>query len=422
MKKFETQDKRWFLNKRFIFYFWLVIISAIFGIVPLALVSIFGNLAAWELGAIVFLYSWALIFIIDVIVIFIYELRLSVKKDKDNEVNFKLQKILSLIYLVISISYISIITYISLLTSNLSNGAKQNIYIQNSLIINIAILTIIAVLNLVHYILAKNEKKASRKLAVITTMSIILASIFYIFIYMPIALREHRQAKRQDIFEIAMVNKDLTTCLTVNSDIVCKRELGIKHNDLQFCLQIPDSTSGDFRETDRYDCLYTIAINTQNEAVCDIISKNVKDKWNLATSSCIKGVLAIKQKELAKGLTDEQITQRAIAENNLDLCLGISAINNNGDCQLEVAKINNVNYCAKVDLADAWQQRSDCYKFYGYKIPPIYLYDSEDTDKDKLFDYIEKYVWQTDPENSDTDGDGYLDGEEIINGYDPLKK
>ena len=44
-----------------------------------------------------------------------------------------------------------------------------------------------------------------------------------------------------------------------------------------------------------------------------------------------------------------------------------------------------------------------------------------DTDKDFLTDEQEKKLG-TDPKNPDTDGDGHLDGIEVLNGYDPLKK
>lgn len=46
----------------------------------------------------------------------------------------------------------------------------------------------------------------------------------------------------------------------------------------------------------------------------------------------------------------------------------------------------------------------------------------EDADNDGLLDYEEQYIYGTDPQNSDTDGDGFLDGDEVTNGYDPLKK
>lgn len=42
-----------------------------------------------------------------------------------------------------------------------------------------------------------------------------------------------------------------------------------------------------------------------------------------------------------------------------------------------------------------------------------------DSDNDGLFDYQELNLYMTDPLNPDTDGDGYLDGEEVKNGYNP---
>ena len=42
-----------------------------------------------------------------------------------------------------------------------------------------------------------------------------------------------------------------------------------------------------------------------------------------------------------------------------------------------------------------------------------------DSDGDKLSDYDEVKTYGTDPLNPDTDADGYLDGEEVLNGYNP---
>ncbi len=44
-----------------------------------------------------------------------------------------------------------------------------------------------------------------------------------------------------------------------------------------------------------------------------------------------------------------------------------------------------------------------------------------DTDNDGLSNYEEIYIYHTDPNNPDTDGDGYTDGDEVKNGYDPNK-
>lgn len=44
-----------------------------------------------------------------------------------------------------------------------------------------------------------------------------------------------------------------------------------------------------------------------------------------------------------------------------------------------------------------------------------------DSDNDGLNDYQEKEIYYTAINNPDTDGDGYKDGEEVLNGYSPLK-
>lgn len=53
------------------------------------------------------------------------------------------------------------------------------------------------------------------------------------------------------------------------------------------------------------------------------------------------------------------------------------------------------------------------------KTNTISLKSDTDWDNDGLNNKEESF-WGTDPSNSDTDGDGYLDGEEVASGHDPL--
>src|SRR3989344_7048947 len=54
-----------------------------------------------------------------------------------------------------------------------------------------------------------------------------------------------------------------------------------------------------------------------------------------------------------------------------------------------------------------------------YESPePLPLDISEDADQDGLSDQDESY-WNTDFQNPDSDGDGFLDGEEVASGFDP---
>ena len=59
-----------------------------------------------------------------------------------------------------------------------------------------------------------------------------------------------------------------------------------------------------------------------------------------------------------------------------------------------------------------WQ--SKLFDIYSSKIQP-----DNDIDQDGLSDALERY-YGTDPNNPDTDGDGFLDGIEVTNGYNPL--
>ncbi|MBI5728575.1 MAG: hypothetical protein HY984_02375, partial [Candidatus Magasanikbacteria bacterium] len=51
---------------------------------------------------------------------------------------------------------------------------------------------------------------------------------------------------------------------------------------------------------------------------------------------------------------------------------------------------------------------------------PQFLASTQDTDQDKLTD-LEEDVYGTDPKRPDTDGDGHLDGNEVLNMFDPTK-
>jgi len=54
----------------------------------------------------------------------------------------------------------------------------------------------------------------------------------------------------------------------------------------------------------------------------------------------------------------------------------------------------------------------------GQEAEKEFIYDL-DTDRDGLTDKQEETTWKTDPNNPDTDGDGFLDGEEAKKGYNP---
>ena len=237
------------------------------------------------------------------------------------------------------------------------------------------------------------------------------------------SLEQRKERDRQElIFNKALVDRDLDLCLSLDLfKSICKSQFAIRYNDKEMCLELPDDPDGDVRYSARYNCLYKIAEKTLDTEVCNLADKNTKDKWGMGKENCLKGILIKEQKKLTVGLTDEDISKRAVTENNFNICLSIDSVENQVGCQLGVAKINHMGYCERIGKFNASRQIFDCYKFYGYELVESYLFDSKDTDKDGLYDYIELQVWKTDPKNIDTDGDGYNDGSEIESGYDPLR-
>ncbi len=53
---------------------------------------------------------------------------------------------------------------------------------------------------------------------------------------------------------------------------------------------------------------------------------------------------------------------------------------------------------------------------------PVFALEKDDLDGDGISDSMEWTVYYTDPMNPDTDGDGYIDGIETQNGYSPIVK
>lgn len=71
------------------------------------------------------------------------------------------------------------------------------------------------------------------------------------------------------------------------------------------------------------------------------------------------------------------------------------------------------NGCYNLNIIQGIDARDTMFLLAGNILP-------NDTDKDGLTNKEENNIYNTDPNNPDTDGDGFLDGNEISNGTDPL--
>ncbi|MBI1908342.1 hypothetical protein HYS28_02910 [Candidatus Uhrbacteria bacterium] len=160
------------------------------------------------------------------------------------------------------------------------------------------------------------------------------------------------------------------------------------------------------------NCVMLIAQDEMDAAVCSALDAEAK-------TSCQDDVafrLAVANEDYAAcaDLTDE--TLRANCEARL-----LSVVIASGDCAAYGVDASVCNGQAQLDAVIAAGDPEGC-----NTLPDELEGDcrdafaSLDADHDGL-SLGEEYGYGTDPKNADTDGDGYNDGREVQNGYDPTK-
>ena len=211
----------------------------------------------------------------------------------------------------------------------------------------------------------------------------------------------------------------------------------ITKDDLKTCEQISDAEEILLCQ----DSVYTErAKNGNSIAVCtDFVSDKRKDscynivaKTNNNEDSCYK-IVSI---DLKQACLNEVLKDKAVEKNDITLCLQTTEqsqiycieqisskqvnrsfcdqipAENKQNC-LDKVLINEATALQNIAICDEIKNSADqisCRKNY---------YTPNDTDNDGLNDVAEDY-YKTDKNNPDTDGDSYLDGDEVQHGYNPL--
>lgn len=152
---------------------------------------------------------------------------------------------------------------------------------------------------------------------------------------------------------------------------------GVNKEDV--CAKVPNP------DLCKIQTLKDLAIIEKKTKSCESLNDSQKDDciWGVAKSSMDPSVCdLIKNSDWKKRCSDEVLKENAIKKNDLSICDKIQDESVKSSCREEVS----------------------------------------DPDFDGLDYKQEIEVYKTDPNNSDTDGDGYKDGEEVKTGHDPLKK
>lgn len=202
-------------------------------------------------------------------------------------------------------------------------------------------------------------------------------------------LQERKIEIQNDLanFNKAQKSQDANSCNLVKDDSIknfCVQEIAFQTKTTSTCLLI-DNKDGQSECSSQI--LFRDIVKNKNLADCEKIDQTMFKK------SCIESIAEKNYDSDCSVIVDQDLKntclsiiyyQQAKAKNNSKVCLQIPELIRRANCLSEIGKI---------DL-------------------------HSDADKDGL-DFLQEILNNTDPNNPDTDGDGYKDGDEVRGGFNP---
>lgn len=189
----------------------------------------------------------------------------------------------------------------------------------------------------------------------------------------------------------------------------------IENGDVEKCLEMENSDGAIF-------CIQKIAREKKDIYLCDKLNGSDKDKCQ---GKIIRD-LSIEDDDIVKCLDIVSDNDRigcinTILENNdynINQCKGLEGEDKNYCIDtVQYIKAIEANDCSGIVNSAIKEECESALSFFSEEGNN----ESVDSDGDGLIDTDEVNVYGTDPLNPDSDGDGYNDGQEVRNGYDPLK-
>ncbi len=179
--------------------------------------------------------------------------------------------------------------------------------------------------------------------------------------------------------------------------------------------EITDPCAG---EQNKEDCYWQKALAESNIDLCDYLEspnscpdivwgKIARQEMDASRCTNISNEAGIQECYLA--VLGKQFVRNKYDESLCD--------NFQGNLQFfceEMVFVNNAGNIEDCDNIDNDYLKDRCLAYFDNSFDFV-----SDSDNDRLADYKESLLG-TDPRNSDTDRDGYSDGEEVANGYNPL--
>ena len=195
-------------------------------------------------------------------------------------------------------------------------------------------------------------------------------------------------------------------CQQATNPQLCKKiqveQQAVLQEDVELCAQLEGE--------DKDGCVWEVASSTDNASLCASLVDEIHQRL------CADGIAYT----------------LAVASGDPTMCDNIQDESKRSGCWNGLRPITSENcaslnqdpaYCAflfQVELAQQQQDARVCNQFSEDQYDQCRDFVSiDDPDFDELFTYEEEFIYHTDSDNADTDGDGYLDGAEVQAGYNP---
>jgi uncharacterized protein YxeA len=217
---------------------------------------------------------------------------------------------------------------------------------------------------------------------------------------------EDRQAilkereKQFEIYESALAESKAEDCKKLSdtaSQEVCIRQIALKNSDSRLCGQL-NSASSTGRCID--EILLNKAVDSRQIELCPGI--NDASLLNACLQKIIDSGINSSECEKIPLQYEPHISDDFSKIEPRDICLSQTM-------KKESVEQGDLDNCYNIPLAAS---RVECIIFLSGKNP------ASDEDGDGL-NYYEELVIGTDPNKADTDGDGYTDGQEVKDSYNP---
>lgn len=180
--------------------------------------------------------------------------------------------------------------------------------------------------------------------------------------------------------------------------------------NVDLCLLVKDEASKNF-------CIQEIALKTKATSSCSIISDSQ------AQSNCVSRILFNEAVASSDLINCQKIEQEMLVKSCVEK---IAESNEKTDCNLitdqalkgsclSVIYYQQAKSGNKADLCNQIPEpikRANCLS----ELKNIDLHSDADSDS---LDFLQEIINNTDPNNPDSDGDGFTDGNELENGYNP---